>query len=405
MRTAATNNPEYGLFGRPPFGKESWKQADDDWILKTMYRRLKLDRGKPMVSIPLTHVWGGSQDNEYAALKYSEEYSNAVMQRLGEFNQKAKEAAAKQLNLPFADKGEQRKLNFMDKYTHDKGDVVDDLDFNSLGFRALYGQAPVFSPAGRPNKSNVYGAFGLNFDAGMTEEEGEAAIAFMKYVDKNAGEVKRIMSEVMTDGIKQFQMDMINKVRNRWPKVKKEIESVLPEDAIALPFGHMKASIVRDLSAEEQKVSDEVKRGGVGGPIAERIVRNVMKRLGTKSPLIREALFKTLETKKLVKEDDDAYDLLLYAIPVRISISKDLGGDKTQTFNEIRGIEGVTVVRDVEGTAREDDKNYYSTVVIKFELLSGKGPLDYKGKELIPGLKKIKGLAVYNIGDIQQVRM
>jgi hypothetical protein len=397
MRIAAIERPT-GLEG---FAYD----ADENEIIKLMMRRMKLDRGKSMYNIPLTHVWGGSQDNEYAALKYSEEYSNAVMQRLGEFNQKAKEAAAKQLNLPFADKGEQRKLNFMDKYTHDKGDVVDDLDFNSLGFRALYGQAPVFSPAGRPNKSNVYGAFGLNFDAGMTEEEGEAAIAFMKYVDKNAGEVKRIMSEVMTDGIKQFQMDMINKVRNRWPKVKKEMESVLPEDAIALPFGHMKASIVRDLSAEEQKVSDEVKRGGVGGPIAERIVRNVMKRLGTKSPLIREALFKTLETKKLVKEDDDAYDLLLYAIPVRISISKDLGGDKTQTFNEIRGIEGVTVVRDVEGTAREDDKNYYSTVVIKFELLSGKGPLDYKGKELIPGLKKIKGLAVYNIGDIQQVRM
>ncbi len=86
-------------------------------------------------------------------------------------------------------------------------------------------------------------------------------------------------------------------------------------------------------------------------------------------------------------------------------LAKSLGGDKTQTFNEIRGIEGVTVVRDIEGTSREDDKNYYSTVVIKFELLSGKGPLDYKQKELIPGLKQIKGLIVYNIGDIEQVRM
>ena len=115
----------------------------------------------------------------------------------------------------------------MDKYTHDEGDVVDDLDFNSLGFKALYGQATVFSPNPlAPNKSNVYGAFGLNFDAGMTEEEGEAAIAFMKYVDKNADEVKRIMSEVMMDGIRQYQMDMINKVRNRWSKVKKGNRSV-----------------------------------------------------------------------------------------------------------------------------------------------------------------------------------
>ena len=404
MRIAATEQPT-GLEGLTNY-------AEEKQIVKIMMRRMKLDRGKSMYNIPLSYVWGGTQDNEYAAqthgasLTYSEQYSSTVMRRLGEFNQKAKEAAAKQVGLPFADKDEQRNLNFMDKYTHDKGDVVDDLDFNSLGFKAVYGQATTFSPDQRaPNRSNIYGAFGLQFDAGMTEEEGEAAIAFMKYVDKNAGEVKRIMSEVMTDGIKQYQMDMINKVRNRWPKVKKEIESVLPDDAIALPFGHAKASIVRDLSAEEKKVSDEVKKGGVGGPIAERIVRNVMKRLGTKSPLIREALFKTLEKKKVVKEADDAYDLLLYAIPVRISISKDLGGDKTQTFNEIRGIEGVTVVRDIEGTAREDDKNYYTTVIIKFELLSGKGPLDYKGKELIPGLKQIKGLIVYNIGDIEQVRM
>ncbi len=240
--------------------------ADENQIIKIMMRRMKLDRGKNMYKIPLSYVWGGTQDNEYAPqvhgarLTYSEQYSSAVMRRLGEFNQKAKEAAAKQVGLPFADKGEQRSLNFMDKYTHDEDDVVDDLDFNSLGFKAVYGQATAFSPnQAAPNRSNVYGAFGLQFDVGMTEEEGEAAIAFMKYVDKNAGEVKRIMSEVMTDGIKQYQMDMINKVRNRWPKVKKGLESVLPDDAIALPFGHIKASIVRDLSAEEKKVSDEVK--------------------------------------------------------------------------------------------------------------------------------------------------
>ena len=149
---------------------------------------------------------------------------------------------------------------------------------------------------------------------------------------------------------------------------------------------------------------DKVRAGEAGGPIAEKIIKEVMKRLGTKSPLVREQVEKSLRAK-LIREADDTYELLLYAIPIRCSIGKDLGGDKTQTFNEIRGIEGVTVVRDIEGTAREDDKNYYSTVVIKFELLSGVGPLDYKGKELVPGLKKIKGLIVYNIGDIQQVRM
>jgi hypothetical protein len=244
-RTAATKMPT-GLQGLA-------FDADEGQIVKVMMRRMKLDRGKNMLNIPLSYVWGGTQDAK--ALKYSEEYSKLVMQRLGEFNQKAKEAAAKQLNLPFADKGEQRNLNFMDKYTHDEGDVVDDLDFNSLGFKAEYSQSTMYSPDKvYKNKSNIYGGFGLTFDGGMTEEEGKAAIAFMKYVDDNADQVSRIMSEVMMDGIRQFQKDTIEKIRNRWPKVKKEIESVLPEDAIALPFGHIKASIVRDLSAEEKKV-------------------------------------------------------------------------------------------------------------------------------------------------------
>tara|TARA_R110000823_G_scaffold231312_2_gene358037 strand:- start:723 stop:1406 length:684 start_codon:yes stop_codon:yes gene_type:complete len=225
-------------------------------------------------------------------------------------------------------------------------------------------------------------------------------------------------------GIQQFQMDTIEKIRNRWTKVKEEIESVLPGDSVPLPFGHTQAHHTREMSDEETEMAGKARAGGSGGPqpgrglrgvvrdpvpaqegIAESIVNRVMKRLGTNSPLIREALYKSLEKKQIVQEIDTQYELLLYAIPVRISIAKSLGGDKTQTFNEIRGIEGCTVVRDIQGTAREDDKNYYSTVVIKFELLSGKGPMDYKAKELIPGLKQVKGLIVYNIGDIEQVKM
>ena len=62
---------------------------------------------------------------------------------------------------------------------------------------------------------------------------------------------------------------------------------------------------------------------------------------------------------------DPNYELILFVTPVRCSISKTLGGDKTDTFNEIRGISNVTTVSDVLGTVREDDKNYYSTVLVK----------------------------------------
>jgi len=240
-----------------------------------------------------------------------------------------------------------------------------------------------------------------------------------------------MQGDTMKAMIRHFEEGTKLRMDTRWPGIRDSLEELIPTRAAAamgrgspevvavpLPAGHPEAHTVRDPSDEEieaaeidqgRDVEEEVPtlRGTLGEPqpAQEAIVRNVMKRLGTNSPLIREALFKTLEKKQLVQEVDDQYDLLLYAIPVRVAISKELGGDKTATFNEIRGVEGVTVVRDIQGTAREDDKNYYSTLIIKFELLSGKGPLDYKQKQLIPGLKQVKGLVVYNIGDIEQVRM
>tara|TARA_R100000234_G_scaffold111630_1_gene84739 strand:- start:651 stop:1004 length:354 start_codon:yes stop_codon:yes gene_type:complete len=100
---------------------------------------------------------------------------------------------------------------------------------------------------------------------------------------------------------------------------------------------------------------------------------------------------------------DPNYELILFVTPVRCSISKTLGGDKTDTFNEIRGISNVTTVSDVLGTVREDDKNYYSTILVKFELQGGQQPKDFRTKILIPSLKKIKGFIVYNIGGVDQV--
>ena len=100
---------------------------------------------------------------------------------------------------------------------------------------------------------------------------------------------------------------------------------------------------------------------------------------------------------------DPNYELKLFVTPIRCSISKTLGGDKTDTFNEIRGIANVTTVSDVIGTIREDDKNYYATILVKFELSAGKQPKDFRTKILIPQLKIIKGLIVYNIGGVDQV--
>ena len=134
------------------------------------------------------------------------------------------------------------------------------------------------------------------------------------------------------------------------------------------------------------------------------VVKDVMQDTKDKKSLKDQSLYQDLK-HRLVREasTDPNYELKLFVVPFRCSINKSLGGDKTDTFNEIRGITGVTTVTDIEGTLREDDKNYYSTVLVKFELTAGRGPLDFRSKVLIPHLKKIKGLVVYNIGGVDQV--
>ena len=120
--------------------------------------------------------------------------------------------------------------------------------------------------------------------------------------------------------------------------------------------------------------------------------------------VLEEMVFQEVEDI-LVKEvsQDAGYELKLFVTPVRCSISKTLGGDKTDTFNEIRGIESVTTVSDVLGTVREDENNYYSTILVKFELSRGEQPKNFRRQILIPTLKKIKGLIGYNVGGIDQV--
>ena len=360
---------------------------------------------------------------------YSEPFRAVMLARLKNLNEEAKDFAKRQLKLPF-DKKPQGEFNFLDDYTHDEDDIVDDLDFDALGVKFAIG----FQDTGdrkRANDNGVRVGMKLEFDGGMTELESKAAMAFMKYVDNHWDDIRRMQGDTMKAMIGHFEEATKLRMDTRWPGIREELEGLITKRAssigamgttqlaaVPLPPGHPQAHTVRDPSDEEieaaaidqgRDVEEEVPtlRGTLGEPqpAQEAIVRNVMKRLGTNSPLIREALFKTLE-KKLIKEKapDPNYELRLFAIPVRVAISKQLGGDKTDTFNEIRGITACTVVRDIEGTAREDNKNFYSTLVIKFELLGGHGPLDYKTKELIPGLKSIKGMVVYNIGDAEEVR-
>ena len=101
--------------------------------------------------------------------------------------------------------------------------------------------------------------------------------------------------------------------------------------------------------------------------------------------LIEEAL-------SIINERDPSYDLRIYQILIKCSMSKQRGGQRGETETEIRGIDGVTVVSGV--TFREDAQNWYSTLKIKFELLGRQSRDDYMKLVLLPSLLKIKGFKI-----------
>lgn len=93
-----------------------------------------------------------------------------------------------------------------------------------------------------------------------------------------------------------------------------------------------------------------------------------------------------------LNEVDASYLQKLFHVIVSASISKERGGDITETQAEIRGIDGVTTLSVVEGSEREDAYNYYRRFSIKFELIKGNTLDNYLGGIFIPGLRRIKGL-------------
>ena len=100
---------------------------------------------------------------------------------------------------------------------------------------------------------------------------------------------------------------------------------------------------------------------------------------------------------------DASYIQKIYEINVKVAIHKTKGGDREQTFTEIRGNPGVTTVSvDPTGTSR-DETNYYSKLNVKFELLSNQSPYSYIKEELFPGLRKINGLRMMRAGNLKEV--
>ena len=100
---------------------------------------------------------------------------------------------------------------------------------------------------------------------------------------------------------------------------------------------------------------------------------------------------------------DPSYIQSIYSVTCKVTIQKTRGGDREQTFTEIRGIPGVTIVTvDPIGTSR-DETSYYSTLNIKFELVSNEDPREFLRLSLFPGIRNVKGLTLRHAGQIRKL--
>ena len=102
---------------------------------------------------------------------------------------------------------------------------------------------------------------------------------------------------------------------------------------------------------------------------------------------------------------DPSYIQDIYVITIKVSIHKTRGGDREQTYTEMRGIPGVTVISvDPLGTSH-DETHYYSTLLVKFELVSNQDPRKYVKQTLFPGIREVKGLTLRFAGGLRKLEL
>ena len=117
----------------------------------------------------------------------------------------------------------------------------------------------------------------------------------------------------------------------------------------------------------------------------------------------QKAIDKWFDTLKEATTKDPTYIQRSYEVEVDVRISKDKGGNKDQTIDDIRDIERVTTVTDparagAQSRARATDQYWFNRYIIKFELNTELRPSYWVKRYLVKDLAKIKGLSIVRWG-------
>ena len=106
----------------------------------------------------------------------------------------------------------------------------------------------------------------------------------------------------------------------------------------------------------------------------------------------------------IFETQDDSYVQKLYKVPLRLKVRKIVGGNKSETEDEIRAISTVTSLS-LPRDRKKDSENWYMTYDVKFELPPERqGELKrFVNSTIVPDVSSIDGVEVLAYGEAFQV--
>jgi hypothetical protein len=97
----------------------------------------------------------------------------------------------------------------------------------------------------------------------------------------------------------------------------------------------------------------------------------------------------------LLNEKESPIDLRIYSMQVGCSIVGSVAGDQMEVETQIRGIDGVTIVKaDTTSKRPLTPTSEYIIFDLKLEIVGAKNRVEYRDKILFPGLRLINGLGI-----------
>lgn len=103
------------------------------------------------------------------------------------------------------------------------------------------------------------------------------------------------------------------------------------------------------------------------------------------------------------ESQDDVYKQKLYKVPMRFKAKKKIGGNKSETEDDLRAVPLVTALS-LPRDRKSDHENWYMTYDLKFALPHDTlSVADYIRNALVPDVTNIRGLELISYGDAFQV--